>query len=117
MIPKLHALAAGAGIVRREIGQNYPGYEATNWYAFVAPGRTPKEIIERLNREIVRTLNTPETRDRFLSHGEEPSPSTPEELAKTIERELATWGRALAHPPQGSDRSGLVVKTALSKKP
>jgi tripartite-type tricarboxylate transporter receptor subunit TctC len=73
----------------------YPGYEATNWYAFVAPARTPKEIIERLNREIVRTLNTPETRDQFLSHGEEPTPSTPEELAKFIERELATWGRVV----------------------
>jgi len=73
----------------------YPGYEATNWYAFVAPAKTPKEIIERLNREIVRTLNTPETRDQFLSHGEEPTPSTPDELAKTIERELATWGRVV----------------------
>jgi len=73
----------------------YPGYEATNWYAYVAPARTPKEIIERLNREIVRTLNTPETRDQLLGHGEEPTPSTPEELAKTIERELATWGRVV----------------------
>jgi tripartite-type tricarboxylate transporter receptor subunit TctC len=73
----------------------YPGYEATNWYAFVAPARTPKEIIERLNREIVRTLNTPETRDQFLRQGEEPSPSTPEELAKVMERESATWGRVV----------------------
>ena len=73
----------------------YPGYEATNWYAFVAPARTPKEIIERLNREIVRTLNTPETRNQFLSQGEEPAPSTPEELAKFIEREMATWGRVV----------------------
>jgi tripartite-type tricarboxylate transporter receptor subunit TctC len=73
----------------------YPGYEATNWYAYVAPARTPKEIIERLNREIVRTLNTPETRDQLLGHGEEPTPSTPEELAKTIEREFTTWGRVV----------------------
>ena len=73
----------------------YPGYEATNWYAYVAPSRTPKEIIERLNREIVRTLNTPETSNQLLGHGEEPTPSTPEELAKTIERELATWGRVV----------------------
>jgi tripartite-type tricarboxylate transporter receptor subunit TctC len=73
----------------------YPGYEATNWYAFVAPARTPKEIVERLNREIVKTLNTPETRDQFLRQGEEPSPSTPEELAKVMERESATWGRVV----------------------
>jgi len=73
----------------------YPGYEATNWYAFVAPARTPREIIERLNREIVRTLNTPEIRDQFLSHGEEPTPTTPEDLGKTIARELETWGRVV----------------------
>jgi tripartite-type tricarboxylate transporter receptor subunit TctC len=73
----------------------YPGYEATNWYAFVAPAKTPKEIVERLNREIVRTLNTPETREQFARQGEEPSPSTPEELAKYIEREYATWGRVV----------------------
>ncbi|MGC2520474.1 MAG: tripartite tricarboxylate transporter substrate binding protein [Burkholderiales bacterium] len=73
----------------------YPGYEATNWYAFVAPAKTPKEIIERLNREIVRTLNTPETHDQLLGHGEEPSPSTPEELAKYIQREYETWGRVV----------------------
>jgi tripartite-type tricarboxylate transporter receptor subunit TctC len=73
----------------------YPGYEATNWYAFVAPSKTPREIIERLNRDIVRTLNTPETRDQLLGHGEEPTPTTPEELAKIIERELATWGRVV----------------------
>jgi len=73
----------------------YPGYEATNWYAFVAPAATPKEIIDRLNRDIVRTLNTPEVRDQLLGHGEEPTPSTPEELAKTIARELVTWGRVV----------------------
>jgi tripartite-type tricarboxylate transporter receptor subunit TctC len=73
----------------------YPGYEATNWYAIVAPAKVPKEIIERLNRDIVRTLNTPETRDQLLSHGEEPSPSTPEELARFMEREYNTWGKVV----------------------
>ena len=73
----------------------YPGYEATNWYAYVAPAKTPKDIIDRLNQEIVRTLKTPETRDQLLSHGEEPSPSTPEELAKYIERETEVWGRVV----------------------
>ena len=73
----------------------FPGYEATNWYAFVAPAKTPRDVIARLNREIVRTLNTPETRDQFATSGEEPTPSTPEELARIIERELATWGRVV----------------------
>ncbi len=73
----------------------YPGYEATNWYAFVAPAKTPREIVERLNRDIVRTLNESETRGHLLDHGEEPTPTTPEETAKYIEREYATWGRVV----------------------
>ncbi len=73
----------------------YPGYEATNWYAFVAPAKTPRDIVERLNRDIVRTLNEPETRGQLLDHGEEPTPTTPEETGNFIRREYATWGRVV----------------------
>jgi len=38
----------------------YPGYEAMNWYAYVAPAKTPKDVIDRLNREIVKALAAPE---------------------------------------------------------
>ncbi len=73
----------------------YPGYEATNWYAFIAPARTPKDVVERLNRELVNVLDTPEVREQLLASGMEPQPSTPEELAKYIDRELAVWGRVV----------------------
>ncbi len=75
--------------------QGYPGYEATNWYAYVAPAKTPAAIVARLNTEIVRTLRDPETHEAILKQGEEPTPSTPEELAQRIEREYATWGRVI----------------------
>ena len=75
--------------------QGYPGYEATNWYAFVAPAKTPKDIVVRLNREIVKTLRDPETHDAIFKQGEEPTPSTPEELAQHMAREYATWGRVI----------------------
>jgi tripartite-type tricarboxylate transporter receptor subunit TctC len=75
--------------------QGYPGYEATNWYAYVAPAKTPRNIVARLNTEIVRTLRDPETHEAILKLGEEPTPSTPEELARQIEREHATWGRVI----------------------
>jgi tripartite-type tricarboxylate transporter receptor subunit TctC len=75
--------------------QGYPGYEATNWYAYVAPAKTPREIVARLNREIVKTLREPETREQILKQGEEPTPSTPEELAKHMAREHATWGKVI----------------------
>jgi tripartite-type tricarboxylate transporter receptor subunit TctC len=73
----------------------YPGYQATNWYAYVAPAKTPPEIIERLNREIVKVLETPEIRAQLLTHGMEPIPSTPAELAKHIDSELAVWGKVV----------------------
>jgi len=75
--------------------QGYPGYQATNWYAYVAPARTPKDIVARLNREIVKTLNDPATHEAILKQGEEPTPSTPEELAQHMASEYATWGRVI----------------------
>jgi len=75
--------------------QGYPGYQATNWYAYVAPAKTSKDIVARLNREIVKTLNDPETHAAILKQGEEPTPSTPEELAQHMASEYATWGRVI----------------------
>jgi tripartite-type tricarboxylate transporter receptor subunit TctC len=73
----------------------YPGYEATNWYAYVAPAKTPKEILGRLNRELVSVLSSSDVRAQLENHGLEPMPGTSEELAKYIEREYATWGRVV----------------------
>ncbi len=73
----------------------FPGYDATNWYAYIAPAKTPREIIDRLNRDLVRALNTPETREQLLANGMEPQPGTPEELARQIENQLAVWGRVV----------------------
>jgi tripartite-type tricarboxylate transporter receptor subunit TctC len=73
----------------------YPGYEAMNWYAYVAPARTPKEIVERLNRELVKALNNADVAALLQQQGLEPSPSSPTELARYIEREYQTWGRVV----------------------
>jgi tripartite-type tricarboxylate transporter receptor subunit TctC len=73
----------------------YPGYEATNWYAFLAPAGTPKPVLERLHRELVQALKAPDVRDSLDKQGMEAKPGTPEELAKYMERELATWGRVV----------------------
>jgi tripartite-type tricarboxylate transporter receptor subunit TctC len=75
--------------------QGYPGYQATNWYAFVAPAKTPRDIVTRLNREIVKTLKDPGVHAAILKQGEEPTPSTPEELARHIRSEYDTWGKVI----------------------
>jgi tripartite-type tricarboxylate transporter receptor subunit TctC len=73
----------------------YPGYEATNWYAFVVAAKTPPEIVARLNREIVATLKDPQVVQLLRNQGVEPSPSTPEELRAFMKKELDTWGKVV----------------------
>ena len=73
----------------------YPGYSATNWYAFVASSKVPKPILDRFNAELVKALKSPEVADSLNSHGLIPAPGTREELAKEMERESATWGRVI----------------------
>ena len=73
----------------------YPGYEAMNWYAYLAPAKTPKEIIERLNRELVKALNNAEVVALLHQQGLEPSPGSPVELARYMEREYETWGKVV----------------------
>lgn len=71
----------------------YPGFNALNWYAFVAPGKMPKALLDRWNLELVKVLNTPEVRENLLKHGLTPAPGTREELARYMATETSTWGR------------------------
>jgi tripartite-type tricarboxylate transporter receptor subunit TctC len=75
--------------------QGYPGFEAVNWYAFVAPGKTPKEIIDYWNRELVKALNDPSVKSELAKHGLEPQPGTPQELARYIDTETEKWGKVV----------------------
>jgi tripartite-type tricarboxylate transporter receptor subunit TctC len=73
----------------------FPGFEATNWYAYVLPSKTPNDIVDRWNRELVKVLNAPEVRKALLAQGMEPAPSTRAALAATIKREYDTWARVV----------------------
>jgi tripartite-type tricarboxylate transporter receptor subunit TctC len=73
----------------------YPGYIATNWYAFVASAKVPKPVLDRWNTELVKVLKNPEVAEALNKHGMPPAPGTREELAKDIERESAMWARVI----------------------
>ena len=73
----------------------YPGYEALNWYAYLGPARMPKDLVDRLNRELVKALSAPEVQAAFAKQGVEAQPGTPEELARYIAREYQTWGKVV----------------------
>jgi tripartite-type tricarboxylate transporter receptor subunit TctC len=73
----------------------YPGFEATNWYAFVAPGKTPRELLDFWNRELTRVLNDPTVSAELAKHGLDPVPGTRDELAQYMERENEKWGKVV----------------------
>jgi tripartite-type tricarboxylate transporter receptor subunit TctC len=68
-----------------------PDYAAGTWFGVLAPAGTPREIVDRLNGEIVKLLGGAELRKRLLTQGIEPGGNTPEEFAALVRNELDKW--------------------------
>ena len=77
------------------IAETLAGYDVPVWYGIVAPAGTPKEIIARLNAEILRVLATPDFRQRIEVDALDPIGSTPEQLTDYIKTELVKWAKAV----------------------
>lgn len=74
----------------------YPGFSAFAWVAMAAPAKVPKPIVNKLNTEINRILNTPEIRTRFqTSLGTDPLIMSPEQLTEFTRTETAKWATAV----------------------
>ena len=67
-------------------------FEVTTWYGVLAPAGTPRNVITRLNGELVKIMHSPELREKLAATGTDPLTSTPEEFAAYIQREIAKWG-------------------------
>ena len=74
----------------------YRGFDAGPWYGVLAPAGTPVAIVARLNREIARALQTPDTQARLRNDGVEIRGGTPEDFAALIKAELAKWAAIVA---------------------
>lgn len=72
-----------------------PGYSAGLWYGMWAPAGTPKEIIARTNQALARMVKLPDVVERLRNDGVEPAHSTPEEQARRVAREIATWTKVV----------------------
>jgi tripartite-type tricarboxylate transporter receptor subunit TctC len=77
------------------IGELLPGYAADFWFGMWAPAGTPKTIVSRLNQSIARILKQPEVLERLRTDGYDPVGSTPEEFARIIARDIATWAKVI----------------------
>jgi tripartite-type tricarboxylate transporter receptor subunit TctC len=72
-----------------------PGFEASSWFGVFAPAGTAKEIVTRLNMEIVKALNSPELKERLAAQGAEAVGNSPEQFAAHIKSETAKWAKVV----------------------
>jgi len=70
-----------------------PGFDVSTWQAVVAPAGTPREVVQRLNAEIVKAMAAPEMKQRFLSFGTDAATGTPDELGRFLADEVAKIGK------------------------
>ncbi|HEV3009198.1 MAG TPA: tripartite tricarboxylate transporter substrate binding protein, partial [Burkholderiales bacterium] len=95
---KLRVLAAASAQRNRLLPEvptfaelGHPKVAVSLWYGLLAPAGTPKPIIDRLNRETVKALESLDVRERLQAQGAEPMPGTPEAFASFMQEEMAKW--------------------------
>jgi tripartite-type tricarboxylate transporter receptor subunit TctC len=98
---KLKALATtGAQRSRRfpnlpTVSETVPGHESTQWFGFLAPAGTPKDIIARVHAAIVAAAAKPKVAEQLAAVGSEPVANSPAEFAAFINAEIAKWGKVV----------------------
>ncbi len=95
---KLKALAVTTGQRSKAlpdipaVSETLKGFEVDTWWGLVAPAATPREVVEHLNKAFTEALRAPETHTRFAQLMAEPVPTTPEQFAAFIKKELERYG-------------------------
>ncbi len=77
------------------IESGFADFEAVAWIGFLTTGGTPRPIIDRYNREIVKILNSPDVRDKLLAVEFEMVAGSPEQFSEWIRTEIARWGKVI----------------------
>jgi tripartite-type tricarboxylate transporter receptor subunit TctC len=72
-----------------------PGFEAVGWFGVVAPAATPKDIIAKLNGEMVRMLSSPDVKERISSLGAEAVSTTPEGMDQFNRAQIELWAKVV----------------------
>lgn len=71
------------------------GFELDSWFGFLAPAHTPRPIVDQIVKKLHESAQAPDVRTRLLEMGLEPISSSPEEFAKSQERDLPRWGELI----------------------
>ncbi|HUP94490.1 MAG TPA: tripartite tricarboxylate transporter substrate binding protein [Burkholderiales bacterium] len=72
-----------------------PGYEAVTWWGLFAPARTSRDIVNKVHGDVVKVLQSPDTREKLAREGVSPSGSTPEQFAAMIDKDIVTLGKVV----------------------
>jgi len=72
-----------------------PGFDMKNWYGFIAPGATPRPVINKMSAEIAKILTMPDTVAKLASQGGEPFITTPEQFAELMKADMARFARII----------------------
>ena len=72
-----------------------PGFEAGSWYGLLAPAATPRPIVDKLNREVVRIVQLPDVRERLTAEGFDIPIDTPEGFAAYIKSDVVKWAKVV----------------------
>ena len=72
-----------------------PGFEASSWFALMAPAGLPKEVLARINAETARVMNLPDVREKLTQLGLDVAPGSPEALASHIQTETVKWAKVV----------------------
>ncbi len=75
------------------LAETIPGLYANAWYGLFVPAGTPKEIVTKLNTEIIKLMDNPEMRERLVGLGVEAAPGTPDQLAMLLRDDLVRWAK------------------------
>ena len=81
-LPELPTVEEAAGL---------KGFEASSWFGLLAPAGTPAEVVNRLQQETAKALNTPAIKEKLLAQGAIPGGNTPADFARLIDAEIKKW--------------------------
>src|SRR5258707_15894717 len=70
-----------------------PGFQSGTWYAILAPAKTPRDIVAKLNSPVVKIVHEPDVSTKLLAQGAEPLDATPEQMREFLSAEIAKGGK------------------------
>ncbi len=74
---------------------NLPGYEATSWFGIVGPANMPLDILSKTSAELMKAINSPTVKEKYLAMGAEPVGNTPAQFSTYIKNEITKWTKVV----------------------